>query len=148
MSWRYSVYPGTLVYPKGSIFMDCQTMKLSPASSTSTAARCMERPGQTTTMRRIATVPLDPLGLRWNAYIQTVLCGIQPYYLQILDVPNIFISCTIWRLPIPPSFIKSCQQIAVCLRLSRFNYFKTKTPISLILTARQISIKVTYRNHR
>ena len=29
----------------------------------------MERTGHTTTMRRTATVPLDPLGLRWNAYI-------------------------------------------------------------------------------
>ena len=30
----------------------------------------MERTGHTTTMRRTATVTLDPLGLRWNAYIQ------------------------------------------------------------------------------
>ena len=32
----------------------------------------MEYTGQTITLRRTATVPLDPLGLRWNSYIHTV----------------------------------------------------------------------------
>ena len=40
-----------------------------PASGTSTAARCVEFTGQTITPRRTATIPLDPLGLRWNSYI-------------------------------------------------------------------------------
>ena len=60
---------GGSVYPKGSLFMDCQTMKFHQlVALVLTAARCMERTGQTTMMRRTATVPLDPLGLRWNAY--------------------------------------------------------------------------------
>ena len=50
---------GGTVYHNGSLFMDCQAM-----------ARCVECTGQTTMLRRTATVPLDPLGLRWNSYIQ------------------------------------------------------------------------------
>ena len=59
---------GGSVYPKGSLFMDCQKMKIHQLVAL--AQRCVERTGQTTTMRRTATVPLDPLGLIWNAYIQ------------------------------------------------------------------------------
>ena len=60
---------GGTVYPKGSLFMDCQAMEYVPANGSSTAARCVECTGQTTTLRWTATVPLDPLGLRWNSYI-------------------------------------------------------------------------------
>ena len=62
---------GGTVYPKGSLFMDggLPGNGYEPASGTSTAARCVECTGQTTMLRRTATVPLDPLGLRWNSYI-------------------------------------------------------------------------------
>ena len=60
---------GGTVYPKGSLFMDCQGNGYEPASGISKAAPCVECTGQTITLRRTAIVSLDPLGLRWNSYI-------------------------------------------------------------------------------
>ncbi len=60
---------GGTVYPKDSLFMDCQAMDMDQLVAL--AQRRVECTGQTTTLRRTAVVPLDPLGLRWNSYIQT-----------------------------------------------------------------------------
>ena len=49
----------------GTIFMDCQAMEMDQLVAL--AQRRMECPGQTIKLRRTATVPLDPLGPRWNS---------------------------------------------------------------------------------
>ena len=52
---------------------------------------CVECTGQTITLRRTATVPLDPLGLRWNTYIHIFLCFLCP-----LAQPH---RCVHWNRP-------------------------------------------------
>ena len=60
-----------LVYPKDSLFMDFQAMQMDQLVAL--AQRRVERTGQTTTLRLTSTVPLDPLGLRWNSYLHILL---------------------------------------------------------------------------
>ena len=60
---------GGTVYHKGSLFYGLPGNDDEPASGTSTAARCVECIGQTITLRCTATIPLNPLGLRWNSYM-------------------------------------------------------------------------------
>ena len=58
---------GGTIYPKGSLFMDCQEMEMDQLVAL--AQRRVECTGQTITLRRTTTVPLDLLSLRWNSNI-------------------------------------------------------------------------------
>ena len=58
---------GSTVYPKGSLLYGLPGNDDGPASGTSTVAWCVECTGQTISLRWTATIPLDPLGLRWNS---------------------------------------------------------------------------------
>ena len=58
------------VYSKGSLFMDCLEMEMDQLVAP--AQRRVECTGQTIALRRTTYVPLDPLDLRWNSYIQNM----------------------------------------------------------------------------
>ena len=56
------------IYPKSSRFIDCQVIEMNQLVAL--AQRRVECTGQTIALRRTTTVPLEPLGLIWNSYIQ------------------------------------------------------------------------------
>ena len=59
---------GGTVYSKGSLFMDCQAMEMNQLVAL--AQRRGAWNALAKQLRRTTTVPLDPLDLRWDSYIE------------------------------------------------------------------------------
>ena len=57
--------------------MDCQEMEM--RQLVALAQRRENALAKQMTLRRTATEPLDPLGLRWNSNIRAAKYGIEPY---------------------------------------------------------------------